>query len=157
LTKIIQLHRRDWVSKLLKVVWAYRTTWKTTTRFTHYELVYSKTIVLPIEFEYKTLRTAVDLGMDLIEAQKYRLKHLNALDEIILEAIHHIEVIQKQRIKWHDKYIKTKEFTAGDWALLYDSRYKVIKGKIQSRWLGPYEIQQVFPNGAVQLQTIDEV
>jgi len=47
-------------------VWAYRTTWKTTTGFTPNELMYGKIVVLPIEFEYKTLRIVVELDMNLI-------------------------------------------------------------------------------------------
>lgn len=66
-------------------------------------------------------------------------------------------MIQNQRVRWHDKYINEKKFKAGDWALLYDSRYKDILGKLQTRWLGPYEIEEVFTNGVVQLRTIDEV
>ena len=30
-------------------------------------------------------------------------------------------------------------------------------GKLQTRWLGPYEIIHVFDNGTVQLTTIDQV
>lgn len=30
-------------------------------------------------------------------------------------------------------------------------------GKLQTRWLGPYEIDEVFPNGAVWLTTIDPI
>lgn len=62
---------------------------ETTTGFTSYELVYGKIIVLPIEFEYKNLRTTVELGMDLTEAQKEMLHSLNGLDEIRMEAVHH--------------------------------------------------------------------
>ena len=50
LTKIVHLHYRDWTRKLQEVVWAYRTTWKTTTRFTPFELLYGKVVMLPIEF-----------------------------------------------------------------------------------------------------------
>jgi hypothetical protein len=35
------------------------------------------------------------LDMDLTTTQKERLHHLNELDEIKMEAIHHIEIIQK--------------------------------------------------------------
>jgi len=39
LTKTIQLHHWDWTSGLLEALWAYRTTWRNTTRHTPYELV----------------------------------------------------------------------------------------------------------------------
>ena len=55
LTKTVALHKCDWATRLLEAMWAYRTTWKTTTGLTPYELVYGKKVVLPIEFEIKTL------------------------------------------------------------------------------------------------------
>jgi hypothetical protein len=38
---------------------------------------------------------------------------------------------------------------------LYDSRFKEFQGKLCTRWLGPYEVDIVFPNGTVRLITID--
>jgi hypothetical protein len=52
--------------------------------------------------------------------------------------------------------IKHKQFQKGNWALLYDSRFENFQGKLRTRWLGPYEIDIVFPNGTVRLLTIDD-
>ncbi|XP_059066700.1 uncharacterized protein LOC131857926 [Cryptomeria japonica] len=120
-------------------------------------MVYGKTTMMPIEFEYKTLRKALQLNMTLSEAQKDHIKQLNALDELRNMAVQHTKIIQHQQAKWHDKYIKERKFKSGDWALLYDSRYKDTMGKVHTRWLGPYEIVEVFQNGAVRLTTIDPV
>jgi len=38
--------------------------------------------MLPVEFEIKTLRTTLELGLDISEAQIEILDHLNALDEL---------------------------------------------------------------------------
>jgi hypothetical protein len=43
-----------------------------------------------------------------------------------------------------------------NWDLLYDSRFKEFQGKLRTRWLGPYEVDTVFPNGTVRLLTIDD-
>ena len=59
-------------------------------------------------------------------------------------------------MKWHDNFIKNKVFQIGDWALLYDSRFKDFKGKLCTRWMGPYEVDAVFDNGTVRLITIDD-
>jgi hypothetical protein len=46
----------------------------------------------------------------------------------------HTEVVQLQRKIWHDKIIKPRSFKEGDWALLYDSRFKDFKGKLRTRY-----------------------
>ena len=129
LTKIVSLHQKDWATKLPKSLWAYITTWKSTTRFTPFQLLYGKTAVMPIEFEHKTLRTALELDITLPAAQQDRILHLNELDEWRKLALHNIELIHNQRKQWHDKFIKDREFSVGDWALLYDSRYQHHQGK----------------------------
>eukprot|EP00253_Pinus_taeda_P010219 PITA_10219 len=58
LTKVVSNNRKDWENCLVEATWAYNTTWKTTTSFTPYELVYQKKALLSIEFEYNTLRVA---------------------------------------------------------------------------------------------------
>lgn len=140
LTKTMQLHHRDWSSWLTKVVWAYRTTWKNTIRFTPFELVYGKVVMLLVEFEHKTLCTSLELKINLPTAQSECLLHLNSLDEMQKSALERTELIYNQRKRWHDSHIKNKHFQVGDWAPLYDSRFKEIPGKLQTRWLGPYEI-----------------
>lgn len=62
---IIETHRKDWVVKLLEAVWAYNITWKSTTGFTPYELVYGKKPIMPIEYERDTLRIASTIGLKL--------------------------------------------------------------------------------------------
>jgi hypothetical protein len=69
LTKIVQLHHKDWVDQLPEALWAYKKSWRNTIGHTLYELVYVKKVFLPIEFQVKTFRTAMQLGMDLDEAQ----------------------------------------------------------------------------------------
>ena len=110
--------------------------------------------MLPIKFENKTLRTTIELEIELPVAQ---IEHLNSLVEMHKATLEHSKLIQKQRKKWHDSHIINKQFQVGDWALLYDSRFKDMPSKLQTRWLGPYEINHVFDNGSVQLITIDPV
>jgi len=78
------------------------------------------------------------------------------LDEASLLALQRTTIIQQQREKWHNSLIKKKTFQKGDWALLCDSRFQDFLGKLQIRWLGPYEIQVVHKNGTLILTTIDE-
>jgi hypothetical protein len=40
--------------------------------------------------------------------------------------------------------------------MLYDNRFKNFKGKLTTRWMGPYEIDTVYDNGSIRIKTIDE-
>ena len=65
LTKTMASHQRNWADKLPEVLWAYRIKWTNTTRFSQYELVYGKNHLFPIEFEINTLRTTLQVNLDL--------------------------------------------------------------------------------------------
>ena len=87
LTKMVKSHHRDWADRLSEALWSYRTTWRNTTGFSPYDLVYGKSVVFPIEFEIKTLKTATEVNLDVTESQKIRLNQLNELDENHLAAV----------------------------------------------------------------------
>lgn len=65
LMNIVENHYQNWAEKLSKALWEYRTTWKTTTGFSPYELVYGKSPLFSKEFEIKMLRIALEVGLDL--------------------------------------------------------------------------------------------
>ena len=68
LTKTVASHRRDWATRLPEALWAYITTWKSTTGYSPYQLVFGKQPIFPIEFEIQTLRTTHEVVLDLTEA-----------------------------------------------------------------------------------------
>ena len=92
--KTITSHRRDWAARLPKALWAYRTTWRSTTGYSPYQLVFGKQPIFPIEFEIQTLRTTQEVGLDLTEAQINRLQQINELDEIKLSPLQNTTLIQ---------------------------------------------------------------
>ena len=98
---------------------------------------------------------AAQLGMNLDEAQKQRILQINELDEIRQDALQRMMLIQNQRKTWHDKFIKQKQFNTGYWELLFNSRFKIFKGKLTTYWMGPYEVVTTFDNGSVKIKTID--
>ena len=134
--------RKYWADRLVEVVWAYNTTWKTTTGFTPYELFYGKKSLLSVEFEFNTLRMVADLNLDLENAQKERFLQLNGLYEFKMQSLLHTEVVPLQRKVWHDNNIKEKTFQEGYWAFLYDLRFKDFTGKLMTIWLGPYTVEK---------------
>ena len=52
----------------------------------------------------------------------------------------------------HDKHIKRKEFRPGELVLLYNSRLRLMPGKLRSRWEGPYRVQKAEPYGVFHLR-----
>eukprot|EP00253_Pinus_taeda_P016430 PITA_16430 len=74
LTKTIKENRRDRFQRLPEALWAYRTTWRNTTGFSPYELVFGKNAIFLVEFEIKTLITALAVNLDLTDAQTARLQ-----------------------------------------------------------------------------------
>ena len=40
--------------------------------------------------------------------------------------------------------------------MLYDSRYKDLKGKLRTRWLGPYSMEKCNGNSSVLIKTNDD-
>lgn len=73
LTKTISLRKIDWAERLDEAVWAYNTTWKTTTGFSPYELEFGKTLVMSIEFELQKLKITLEVGINVLEAKKSRI------------------------------------------------------------------------------------
>jgi hypothetical protein len=58
----------------------------------------------------------------------------------------------KERIKnWHDKHILRREFRVGDLVLLFNFRFHLFLGKLKSKWSGMFQVQRVFPHGAVEI------
>ena len=97
ITKIVSIHKNDWAMKLFEAVWAYKTTWKTTTGITPFHVVYGKSAMMLVEFEHKTLRIVFELNLDLTTTQPEKILTLNGLDEWRKSALHNTEMVQQ---KW---------------------------------------------------------
>ena len=48
-------------------------------------------------------------------------------------------------------HIKRREFQPGDFILLYNSRLRLMPGKLRSRWEGPYRVEKTEPYGVFHL------
>eukprot|EP00253_Pinus_taeda_P027746 PITA_27746 len=95
LTKTIASHRRDWAKILPQALCAYQTTWRNTTDYSPYQLVFGKEPIFPLELEIQILRTTQEVSLDLNEAQTNRLQQINELDEIRLLALQCTALIQQ--------------------------------------------------------------
>ena len=53
------------------------------------------------------------------------------------------------------KDTKAWVFNVGDYVLLYNSHLRCFAGKILSKWVGPYVIEEVYCSGAIKINNFE--
>jgi len=91
LKKMVSRSKRDRHERLSEALWAYRTTARTATGCTPYNLVFGSEVVLPVEVQLPSLRVAMQFT-DPYENTQVRLAELEALDERQLMAQQRLEI-----------------------------------------------------------------
>ena len=110
---------------LYSSLWAYRTSVRNATAFTHFQLVYGLEAILPIQCEISSLKLTIDLLPDTLEEEVYLLNLIH-LDETHREAQLANEA-HKRRIKaQYEKNVQPCIFSEGDLVILYDQEADVI-------------------------------
>nr|GFA71727.1 hypothetical protein [Tanacetum cinerariifolium] len=79
----------------------------------------------------------------------YRL--LNELNELRDQAYENSLIYKERTKKLHDDKIKNRIFNVGDQVLFFNSRLKILSGKLKSRWSGPFTISKIYPYGTAKL------
>ncbi|CAN6546990.1 unnamed protein product [Malus baccata var. baccata] len=153
LEKIVSPSRKDWSMFLNDALWAYRTAYKTPIGLSPFRLVYGKPCRLPVELENKAYWVIKAYNMDMSVAGQHRKLQLNELDEIQNDAYKSSRIYKEKSKAFHDKMISRKSFSIGQKVLLFNSCLWLFPGKLRSRWVGPFVITNIFPHGAVEIQS----
>ena len=159
LKKIIQkmvVTYRDWHEMLPFALHGYRTSVRTSTGSTPYQLVYGMEAVLPIEVEIPSLRVIMEAKLEEAKWAKARYDQLNLIDEKRLETIHHSRLYQCRLIRAFNIKVKPWEFREGE---LVTKKISIRQGDPRGKWTpnyeGPYVVKRAFSGGALILTNMD--
>ena len=160
LKKVVLKNKRNWSTKIPEIMWAYKTTYKTPTKATPYQLTSGTEAVLPLELQIPSLRIAIHEGLTADENAMLRLEELEDLDDKRLQAKQNLELYRARMSRAYDKLVRPRAFTPGELVLVL-KRTKIVnrkgKGKFDPNWEGPYVIEEAYEGGAYQLVDTDGV
>lgn len=143
LRNFVQKDPLEWCQWVPYAMFVYNTTPHSTTHFTPHELVYGFQASIPTSLSTNpTISYNYDNYCTELKA-RLQHSHLIARQNIISSK-------QKSKIAY-DKNTKTINFKVGDMVLL---RNEARKGKLDSIWLGPYKITEIYSpeNSVIQVK-----
>nr|GEU98166.1 reverse transcriptase domain-containing protein [Tanacetum cinerariifolium] len=151
LERAVGENRVSWLDSLDDALWAFHTAYKTPIGCTPYKLVYGKACHLPVELEHKAYWALKHANFDLKTTGDHRKVQINKLNEHRNQAYENFLIYKEKTKRLYDLKIKNRVFNIGDRVLLFNSRLKILSGKLKSRRSGPFTISQVYPYGTVEL------
>lgn len=95
--KIVLEKRKEWDIYIVEALWSYRIAFKTSTRFTPFQLAFGIQAIIPIELELTSLRTAFKHNIGDVQEITACIHSLEKLDETRSQVSHNYETLPLAR------------------------------------------------------------
>nr|GEY70779.1 reverse transcriptase domain-containing protein [Tanacetum cinerariifolium] len=151
LERTVGEHREKWADKLDDALCAFRTAFKIPIACAPYKPLCEKACHVPIELKHQAYWALKWTNFDLKIAGNHWKVQLNELNKLRDRAYENSLIYKEKTKKIHDAKIKNQKFHIVDHVLLFNSRLKILSGKLKSRWSGLFTIIEVFSYGTIEL------
>ncbi|XP_028118950.1 uncharacterized protein LOC114316492 [Camellia sinensis] len=156
LEKTVRPDRKDWSTRLVDALRAYRIAYKTPIGMSPYRIVFRKPCHLPVELEHRALWAIRKFNFNMAKAGDHRKLQLNELEELRNDAYESSKIYKARTKAFHDRHISHKSFEPHQKGWLFNAKLRLFPGKLRSQWDGPYEVIKVFPHGAVEIKNLQD-
>ncbi|GKB38304.1 reverse transcriptase domain-containing protein [Tanacetum coccineum] len=147
--------RKGWVDELPNVLWAHRTSLKTSNGETPYSLTFGSEAVIPAEIGIPTRRTMmIKEGDGNEEEMRLNIDLLTERREAaaIREARYKMKMEQ-----YYNKKVRPMSFKVGEYVYRKNEASRVENlGKLGPKWEGLYLVVEAYQNGSYELRTMDD-
>lgn len=151
--KCLQTSKKKWPEELHKVLWAYRTTARTSTNETPFKLSFGTEALLPVEVGSPSFRLLHFEEQTNTEGLRTNMEFL---DEVRDDAVRRMEIYKEKTKTFFARKTRLRSFDEGDLVLraaeASDPRHT---GKLMPKWEGPYKVKHVLNPGTYKLQRMD--
>ncbi|KAL2246210.1 UNVERIFIED_CONTAM: Retrovirus-related Pol polyprotein from transposon [Sesamum indicum] len=142
--------KTEWSDELPGVLWAYRTTPRTSTGETPFSLVYGSEAVIPAEIGEESQRI---INFDPETNREQRAFDLDILEEkreaARIRMLHHKSLM----LRGHNRNLKPRSLQVGDLVLRKVGVSKHV-GKLDPNWEGPFKVVEIVGKGTYKLQDV---
>ncbi|XP_050918574.1 uncharacterized protein LOC127136006 [Lathyrus oleraceus] len=152
--KHVRKKPRNWHKTLDPILWACRTSPKEATNSTPFRLTFDHDVVLPLEVYLQSTRIQRQHEIPSELYWNMMLDELVDLDEERLNALELLKWYKKKVENSYNEKVKIKTFSPEDlvWKVVLPmDRKDMTLGKWSPNWEDPFQILQVFSNGAYEI------
>jgi len=147
-----RLRAIKWIDELPRVIWSHNMTESRTTKFTPFKLLYGEEAVMLEEIRLKSWRTSEEAGA----AEEDIKTSIDTIEAGKIQAAINLGRYQEETRRWKNKKVKPREIQEGDLVLRRIPKAKQ-KGKMYSKWEGPFIVASMVRPEACRLRTMEGV